>query len=312
MELNRRKYNWIIFSLIFLISAVVIFSAVELATEQPDNKQDINISAEDDSNKDKDKKDENIEVKEDKNYLPTAPTFSNAWAAMNYAYKIMNNYSYTSTKSQTAVNDEVMGIVVRQNSAEKKYKTKEECLITSICSSNSSEGLNYSNLMYLNEADNSVIQRVVYNTDGNFLNANESKYSKADYLNKFGTDVKNSYFKLTSENATNDSFNIMGSNYVLKFTLKSNVDGVFDNMGKNILNSPAETRNFGGISATFEIKINRKTGAFVSIKTTERYYVEKNTRAIGWAGSNITVISTETFKFADININNLVKSTLGK
>lgn len=312
MELNRRKYNWIIFSLIILISAVVIFSAVELATEQPDTKQDINISAEDDSNKEEENKNEKVEVKEDKNYLPAAPTFSNAWAAMNYAYKIMNNYSYTSTKSQTAVNDEVMGIVVRQNSTEKKYKTKEECLITSICSSSSSEGLNYSNCIYLNEADNSVSQRISYNTEGNFLNADETKYSKADYTNKFGTDVKNSYFKLTSENATNDSFNIMGANYVLKFTLKSNVDGVFDNMGKSILNSPAETRNFRGISATFEIKINRKTGAFVSIKTTERYFVEKNTSAIGWAGSNITSTSTETFKFANINIDNLVKSTLGK
>lgn len=311
MELNRRKYNWIIFSLIILIAAVIVFSAVELATDAQDTKQDVNISAEDDSNKDANTKEEEVEIKEDKNYLPTAPTFSNAWAALNYAYKIMNNYSYTSTRTQTAVNDEIMGISVRQNSVDKKYKTKDECLITSIVSSSSSEGLNYSNCLYRNEAQGTISQRYG-NLDANFANSQENVYSISDYLNKYGSDVKNSYFKLSSANATSETFNILGSNYVLKFTLKSNVDGVFDNMGKNVLGAPSEIRNFRGISAIFEIKIDRKTGAFVSIKTTERYYVEKNTNAVGWAGSNITATATETFKFGDININNLVKTTLGK
>ncbi len=312
MELNRRKYNWIIFSLIILISAVAIFSAVELVAEQPVKSDDINISAEDDTKQNENGNNEEIEVPDNKNYLPSAPSFSSGWSALSYAYKIMNNYSYTSSTSQTAINDEVLGIVVRQNLTTKKYKTANECLITSVASTNSSEGLNYSNYLYLNEAENSIIRRVCYNTDSNYTNEPIEKYAVEEYSNKFGSDVKNGYFKLNSSNSTMDSFKIMGSNYVLKLTIKTNVDGVFAGMEKNVLNSPAETRNFKGISATFEIKIDRATGSFVSIKSTERYFVEKNTNAVGWAGGNITSVTTETFNFANINIDNLVKSTLSK
>ena len=51
MELNRRKYNWILFSLIILISIVIIFSAFDINSEEENIKTDnIDVSAEDDNN----------------------------------------------------------------------------------------------------------------------------------------------------------------------------------------------------------------------------------------------------------------------
>lgn len=311
MELNRRKYNWILFSLIILISIVIIFSAFDINTEEENIKTDnIDVSAEDDNSNSNNSS--VVEIPDNKDYLPTAPAFTNGWSILNYAYKIKENYSFTSTASQVQKNDEVAGIVVTQYISEKKYKTNEGCLLNTVATCKSSEGINYSSYIYLNPAEQSVVKKLCHNTEFNFTNEPLQVFTKGEFINKYGFDVVNSYCIINSSNAKLDSMKRSGSNYVIQVTLDANVDGVFDNMSRFILTSAEGTRNFRGISATYTFTIDKKTGAFVSIKSVERYYIEKKVAVIGWQGSTITVTTTENYKFADINIDQLVSSTLAK
>lgn len=299
-----------LFSLIILISVVIIFSAFEINAEEQVKSENIDISAEDVNNNSNNNS--VVEIPDNKNYLPTAPAFTNGWSILNYAYKIKENYSFTSTASQVQKNDEVAGIVVTQYISEKKYKTNEGCLLNTVATCKSSEGINYSSYIYLNPAEQSVVKKLCYNTEFNFTNEALQVFTKGEFINKYGIDVVNSYFVLNSSNAKLDSMKRSGNNYVIQVTLDANVDGVFDNMSRFILTSAEGTRNFRGISATYTFTIDKKTGSFVSIKSVERYYIEKKVAVIGWQGSTITVTTTENYKFADINIDELVSSTLAK
>ena len=310
MELNRRKYNWIVISLIVLISAVVIFSAVELTqikeTVPADSVAESTTDAESNGSLEGE-----VQIPDNKNYLPSAPSFSSGWKALNYAYNIKANYSYSSNFSQTNVNDPILGIVVRQSMSHTRYKTDNETLILATAHCDNSEGVNFSSYTYTNEAKNKVETRVCYNSDWNFTNEQVKTYTISDFKAERGQTLNEPYFQLSSKNATLDSFKIAGANYVLKLTLKSNVEGVFDDMIKSIENGEAPgIKDAKGISATFEITINRKTGAFVEIKSTERYSVCKLTNSFGWQNSTITANNTETFNFADIKIDKLVASTI--
>lgn len=317
MELNRRRYNIIIFTLIVLISAVIIFSAVEITDKKQDNvanKDSTIAEAEDKNSLKEEEKNSEVEIVENKNYLPNASTYSNGWVALNSAYKILDKYSFKSEKSQSGVNDEIkiagISFVVRQNLSEIKYKTNKECLITTLATCNNSEGANYYKYTYFNKTDKTVTQRAT-NTSKKFTNENVENYTFDEYKNQTAINDNGLYYKLNSGNATLDSFKMAGSNYVLKLTLKANSNG-FNDLGKFILSSPVELRNPKVESVTFEIKIDRKTGSFKSIKTTERYSVEKKTNIAGWQASTITTVSEENFTFADINIDALVKSTVIK
>ena len=244
-------------------------------------------------------------------YLPNAPTFSRGWEALNYAYNIKANYSYSSNFKQINVNDPDEDIVIKQSVIQRRYKTDNETLILATAHCDNSEGVNFSSYTYTNEAKNKVETRVCYNSDWNFTNEQVKTYTISDFKAERGQTLNDPYFQLSSKNATLDSFKIAGANYVLKLTLKSNVEGVFDDMIKSIENGEAPgIKDAKGISATFEITINRKTGAFVEIKSTERYSVCKLTNSFGWQSSTITANNTETFNFADINIDKLVASTI--
>ena len=194
-----------------------------------------------------------------------------------------------------------------------RYKTDNETLILATAKCDNSEGVNFSSYTYTNEAKNKAETRVCFNTDFNFTNEEIKSYTVAGLKEEKGQTVNDPYFQLNSKNATLDSFKIVGANYVLELTLNKNVEGVFDNMIKSIENGEAPgIKDVKGISATFKITINRKTGSFVEIKSTERYSVTKLTNSFGWQSSTITANNTETFNFADINIDKLVQSTLGK
>lgn len=310
MELNRRKYNWIVISLIILISAVVIFSAIELTSAKDTAPTDSVAESTTDAETNGDLNAE-VEIPNNKNYLPNAPSFSSGWKALNYAYNIKANYSYSSNFSQTNVNDPILGIVVRQSMSHKRYKTDNETLILATAHCDNSEGVNFSSYTYTNTAKNKVETRVCYNSDFNFTNEAVKTYTISNFKAERGQTLNSPYFQLNSKNSTLNSFKVVGANYVLKLTVNTNVEGVFDDMIKSIENGEAQgIKDAKGISATFEITINRKTGAFVEIKSTERYSVSKLTNSFGWQNSTITANNTETFNFADINIDKLVKSTI--
>ena len=55
------------------------------------------------------------------------------------------------------------------------------------------------------------------------------------------------------------------------------------------------------MSATFEIKINRKTGAFESIKIIEKYHIALNSIL----SDNITTTSTFNFSWKTADLTNL-------
>ena len=313
MELNRRKYNWIVIGLILLIAVVAIFSAVTIAEVETTGPEDAIAESTTEEETNNNNAEVEVQIPDNKNYLPKAPSFSSGWKALNYAYNIKANYSYSSNFSQTNVNDPIMGIVVRQVMNHKRYKTANETLVLKTGYCDNSEGVNFSAYTYTNEAKNYAETRVCYNSDWNFTNEKVQAYTISDFKAERGSTVNDPYFKLSSKNATLDSFKIVGANYVLKLTVKSNVEGVFDDMIKTIENGEATgIKDAKIISVTFDITINRKTGAFVEIKSTERYSVTKLTNSFGWQSSTLTASNTETFNFADINIDSLVKSTLGK
>ena len=309
MELNRRKYNIIVIILIILISAVIIFSAVDLSSETNPISPSETTAEENNQGEEESNSNNDVAIVEDKSYLPKAPSFSNGWVALNYAYKILDNYSYTTTMSQTGVNDEIkiagISFIVRQQLNEKKYKSADGCLIETTASCSNSEGANYYKYTFIDVNNNVVTTRC--GETKNFTNEATSKATVADFTAKTAIETTGLYYKLTSSNASLDSFKIVGSNYELKLTLKAN-SSAFNNLEKFVMSSPVELRNFKGESVSFEIKIDRKTGSFKSITTTERYSIQKNTNIAGWQGSTITTTSTESFTYANIDLAQIAKN----
>ena len=94
MVFKRKLYNIIIVAMIILISAVIIFSATELAN--PEVSQPSDAVAEDSLLPENAPITENenvvIQGATSANYLPKAPSFSKAEAAIAYANKILNNF----------------------------------------------------------------------------------------------------------------------------------------------------------------------------------------------------------------------------
>ena len=200
---------------------------------------------------------------------------------------------------------------VTQNVSQQKYKTKDECLLINVGTCSDSEGMNYYRYTYMNEADNIVKRRTTTsNTTGNFSNEPIKTWTVSEFENTNGGLPYQLYYVLNANTVDYSGFSISGKDYVIKLSVKPEAANAFAGFEKFIMNSPAEVKDFNGISANFEIRINRKTGAYSSIKLVERYSVCKNTNSFGWQSATITQTSTEFFTFADINISSLVKSVV--
>lgn len=310
MELNRRKYNIFVIVLVVLIASVVIFSAVELSVKEETKNVDL-TQAEEVS--EETLKEEEFAIVEDKNYLPKVSSFSNGWVALNNAYKVLDNYSYTSTKRTVGKNDPVkiagFEIVVTQNLSEKKYVTSKEALFVTNANCSNSEGENYYSYTYMDKNSGKVIKRKTEN--GSFTNEPISSWSVSEFEALTAISSNGLYYKLNSANANLDSFKISGGSYILKISLKAG-SSAFKNLEKNVIQGAEDMKDFRPESVSFEISINRKTGAFESIKSVERYAITKKTNIAGWQSSTLTVSSTETFKFANINLESIVNKTVVK
>ena len=310
MELDRRKYNIFVIVLVVLIAFVVIFSAVEIAVNEEAKTVD-STQAEEVS--DNGETDEENAIVENKNYLPKASSFSNGWVALNYAYKLLDKYSYTSTKKTVGKNDPVriagFEIVVIQNLSEKKYVTSDGALFVTNANCSNSEGENYYSYTYIDKNAGKVIRRKTEN--GNFSSEPISSWSVDEFEAITAISSNGMYYKLNSANANLDSFKISGGSYILKISLKAG-SNAFNNLERNTIQDATDMKDFRPESVSFEISINRKTGAFESIKSVERYTITKKTNIAGWQASTLTVTSTETFKFANINLDALVSKTVVK
>lgn len=297
MEYNRKKVNIIIFVLIFLISLVTIFATVNFV-EENDVSQDISVNAEGQQTEKTEDEQINEETQETK--LTKAPPFTTGWKALDYAYSVMEQNDYVSTTSTIGKNDPILGIVVTQYANQKKYKSGDECFILDSASSKSSEGTNFTRYTY-SDSNNVTVQ---------YAGRAASTISLTDYITKFGFDPSGSYFKLDSTNSKMDSFKPYGASYILKITVNPSVSGVFSNMEKSLLNTPKQIKNPHGISATFEISINKNTGAFEYIKSTERYSLTANS-SFGWQSSTITTNSKTTFSWKTTNVSKLKEKYIG-
>lgn len=310
MELDRRKYNIFVIVLVVLIAFVVIFSAVEIAVNEEAKTVD-STQAEEVS--DNGETDEENAIVENKNYLPKASSFSNGWVALNYAYKLLDKYSYTSTKKTVGKNDPVriagFEIVVIQNLSEKKYVTSDGALFVTNANCSNSEGENYYSYTYIDKNAGKVIRRKTEN--GNFSSEPISSWSVDEFEAITAISSNGMHYKLNSANANLDSFKISGGSYILKISLKAG-SNAFNNLERNTIQDATDMKDFRPESVSFEISINRKTGAFESIKSVERYTITKKTNIAGWQASTLTVTSTETFKFANINLDALVSKTVVK
>ena len=310
MELDRRKYNIFVIVLVVLIAFVVIFSAVEIAVNEEAKTVD-STQAEEVS--DNSETDEENAIVENKNYLPKASSFSNGWVALNYAYKLLDKYSYTSTKKTVGKNDPVriagFEIVVIQNLSEKKYVTSDGALFVTNANCSNSEGENYYSYTYIDKNAGKVIRRKTEN--GNFSSEPISSWSVDEFEAITAISSNGMHYKLNSANANLDSFKIFGGSYILKISLKAG-SNAFNNLERNTIQDATDMKDFRPESVSFEISINRKTGAFESIKSVERYTITKKTNIAGWQASTLTVTSTETFKFANINLDALVSKTVVK
>ena len=277
MEYNRKKVNIIIFMLILLISLVTVFAAVDLVDEQEQAKA-ADVVAENEENPDS-TNESGTEVKQEEVKLAKAPTFSSGWAAYNYAYKIMNEKDFVLTGTATGGPD---SIDMTQYVDEKLYRVGNEYFFIDKAHSASSFGKNHT--------------KYVYNDGKNIISKYEGKsattVSVEEFVKQRGQTPSFLYYSLNSKTCTMDSFKISGASYVLKITLNASVPGVFDNMEKAI-KSEQSMKSIDGKSATFEIKINRKTGAFESIKITEKYFIALN--AI--LSSNVTTSTSFTFSW---------------
>ena len=286
MEYNRKKVNIIIFMLILLISLVTVFAAVDLVDEQEQAKA-ADVVAENEENPDS-TNESGTEIKQEEVKLAKAPTFSSGWAAYNYAYKIMNEKDFVLTGSAVGKNDPILGISVNQYVSEKLYKVGNEYFFIDIATCDNSLGANYTKYVY-NDGKN-IVSR--------YEGQSATTVSVEDFVKKNGQAPDFLYYDLNSKTCTMDSFKIAGASYVLKITLNASVPGVFDNMEKALKNSPKAMEVAQGKSATFEFKINRKTGAFESIKVNERYYIGLNSTLKSTVSTNTTF--TFTWKTTDL------------
>lgn len=280
MEYNRKKVNIIIFMLILLISLVTVFAAVDLVDEQEQAKA-ADVVAENEENPDS-TNESGTEIKQEEVKLAKAPTFSSGWAAYNYAYKIMNEKDFVLTGSAVGKNDPILGISVNQYVSEKLYKVGNEYFFIDIATCDNSFGANYTKYVY-NDGKN-IVSR--------YEGQNATTVSVEEFVKKNGQAPDFLYYNLNSKTCTMDSFKISGASYVLKITLNASAPGVFDNMEKALKNSPKAMEVAQGKSATFEIKINRKTGAFESFKVSERYYIGLNSTL------KSTVTTSTSFAFS--------------
>ncbi len=310
MELNRRKYNIFVIILVVLIACVIIFSAVEIAVNEETKKVE---STQAEEVTEGNAEEEAIEIVEDKKYLPKASSFSNGWVALNYAYKLLDKYSYTSTKNTVGKNDPVkiagFEIVVTQNLSEKKYITTDEALFVTNANCSNSEGENFYSYTYMDKNADKVIKRKTEN--GSFSSEPISSWTIGEFEALTAISTNGMYYKLNSANANLDSFKISGGSYILKISLKAG-SSAFESLEKNTIQDTTDMKDFKPESVSFEISINRKTGAFESIKSVERYSITKKTNIAGWQSSVLTVTSTEIFKFANINLEALVSKTVVK
>ena len=285
MEYNRKKVNIIIFMLILLISLVTIFAAVDLVEEQEQtNTTDVVAENQEDQNS---KTEDLPEVKQEEVKLTKAPTFSSGWAAYNYAYKIMKEKDFVLTGTAIGENDPISGISLTQYVSEKLYKVGDEYFFVDKATCGNSLGANYTKYVY-NDGKN-IVSR--------YEGQNATTVSVEEFVKKNGQAPDFLYYNLNSKTCTMDSFKIAGASYVLKITLNASVPGVFDNMEKALKNSPKAMEFAQGKSATFEIKINRKTGAFESFKVSERYYLGVNVPILGLVKSTVTTNTLFTFNW---------------
>lgn len=286
MEYKRKKVNIIIVTLILIISLVTILSTANFI-EEVEQTQTVDVMADNDGTTEEEKQVET--TKEQEVVLTKAPTFSSGWAALNYAFNILHNNDYVLTGSAVGKNDSVPVVgVITQYVREKAYKVGNEYFFVDVATCDSPFGANYT--------------KYVYNDGTNIISKYEGQsattVSVEDFVKKNGQAPDFLYYDLNSKTCTMDSFKIAGASYVVKVTLNTSVPGVFDNMEKALKNSPKAMEVAKGISATFEFKINRKTGAFESIKVNERYYIGLNSTLKSTVSTNTTF--TFTWKTTDL------------
>ena len=293
MEYNKKKVNLIIFTLIILIAMVSIFATVNFIEEEKAPETDViaeNQISELENNDETNSVETTVELKK-------APTFSSGWAAYYYAEKILKENDFVLTGTAVGTNDPIAGISLVQYVDEKLYKSGSDYFFIDKAHCDSSYGTNYTKYVY-NDGTNVVSK---------YEGLKATTVSLSDFIKKNGRAPDFLYYTINSKTCTMDSFKISGASYILKITLNSTVPGVFDDMEKGLNNSPKKLQNAYGISATFEIKINRKTGAFESIKTTERYHIDLNSLL----SSDITTVTTQTFTWKSVDVGSLVKKYIG-